>query len=94
MELHRCAAAYMSDLTMISTALSGFQGFRTSMAASLDHAMWFHAPFRADEFMLYECRSTRTSKFHDENLHLTLTLTHGARTLTYHVLFTASFSWC
>ncbi len=61
MELHRCVAAYMSDLTMISTALSGFQGFRTNMAASLDHAMWFHTPFRADEFMLYECRSTRTS---------------------------------
>ncbi len=53
----------MSDLTMISTALSGFQGFRTTMAASLDHAMWFHTSFKADEFMLYECRSTRTSAY-------------------------------
>ncbi len=64
MELHRCVAAYLSDLTLIPTAVSGFQGYRTAMAASLDHAMWFHCPFfRADEFMLYECESPRTSKF-------------------------------
>jgi acyl-CoA thioesterase-2 len=29
--------------------------------ASLDHAMWFHRPFRADEWLLYECRSPTAS---------------------------------
>ena len=29
--------------------------------ASLDHAMWFHRPFRADEWLLYECRSPSAS---------------------------------
>ena len=30
------------------------------MLASLDHSMWFHAPFRADEWLLYDTESTRT----------------------------------
>ena len=29
--------------------------------ASLDHAMWFHRPFRADEWLLYECCSPSAS---------------------------------
>ena len=29
------------------------------LLASLDHSMWFHSPFRADEWMLYECESPR-----------------------------------
>lgn len=54
--LHACVVAYASDLTLLDTAMlphavrlaeSEFQ------IASLDHAMWFHRPFRADEWLLY-----------------------------------------
>ena len=52
--LHRCVAAYASDLTLVTVALlpSGFAD-RPSFLASLDHAMWFHRPFRVDEWLLY-----------------------------------------
>jgi acyl-CoA thioesterase-2 len=58
--LHACALAFASDLTLLDSVLSvhgevwgrgGFDG------ASLDHAMWFHRPFRADEWFLYDCWS-------------------------------------
>mmetsp|Transcript_143750 Transcript_143750/g.460101 ORF Transcript_143750/g.460101 Transcript_143750/m.460101 type:complete len:324 (+) Transcript_143750:135-1106(+) len=55
---HACVAAYASDYHMINTAsLAAPEMF--AMAASLDHSMWFHAPFRADEWMLYELSSSR-----------------------------------
>jgi acyl-CoA thioesterase-2 len=53
--LHACVVAYASDLTLLDTATLphaiGHSG-RYQMA-SLDHAMWFHRPFRADEWILY-----------------------------------------
>jgi acyl-CoA thioesterase II len=53
--LHACVVAYASDLTLLDTATLphaiGHSG-RYQMA-SLDHAMWFHRPFRADEWLLY-----------------------------------------
>jgi acyl-CoA thioesterase-2 len=54
--LHVCLMTYASDLTLLDTVLiehgvSWFDG-RTS-GASLDHAMWFHRPFRADQWLLY-----------------------------------------
>jgi acyl-CoA thioesterase-2 len=53
--LHRCVIAYASDLTLLSVTLEphGPSTPRPSFVASLDHAMWFHRPFRADEWMLY-----------------------------------------
>lgn len=54
--MHRCALAYASDLTLLDTSLfpHGRNVFeRDMMLASLDHAMWFHRPFRADEWLLY-----------------------------------------
>jgi len=54
--IHRCALAYASDLTLLDTALiqHGRSVFdHDIMAASLDHALWFHRPFRADEWLLY-----------------------------------------
>ncbi|XP_038606168.1 acyl-coenzyme A thioesterase 8 [Tachyglossus aculeatus] len=57
-KLHCCVAAYISDYALLGTALLPQRHrFTTSFLASLDHAMWFHAPFRADHWMLYECRS-------------------------------------
>jgi acyl-CoA thioesterase II len=54
--LHRCVLAYASDMMLLDTALvaHGRTLFEPEiMAASLDHALWFHRPFRADEWLLY-----------------------------------------
>jgi len=54
--LHLAALAFISDLTLLSAstvphdALIGFD----VQAASIDHAMWFHRPFRADQWLLYD----------------------------------------
>jgi acyl-CoA thioesterase II len=54
--IHQCVLAYASDMTLLDSALiphgrSVFEN--TIMAASLDHALWFHRPCRADEWLLY-----------------------------------------
>jgi acyl-CoA thioesterase II len=54
--LHQCVLAYASDFTLLDTALiaHGKLMFDKGMQlASLDHALWFHRPFRADEWLLY-----------------------------------------
>jgi acyl-CoA thioesterase II len=54
--LHQCVLAYASDFTLLDTALIAHGRFvfdPNLMLASLDHAVWFHAPFRADEWLLY-----------------------------------------
>jgi acyl-CoA thioesterase-2 len=54
--LHQCALAYASDFSLLDTSLiahgRGMFDPRIMMA-SLDHAVWFHRPFRADEWLLY-----------------------------------------
>jgi acyl-CoA thioesterase-2 len=55
--LHRCVLAYMSDLTLLGASLvphTGQSGQGKVQRASLDHAMWFHRPFRADAWLLYD----------------------------------------
>ena len=54
--LHQCVLAYASDFTLLDTALiaHGKLMFDPDIQmASLDHALWFHRPFRADEWLLY-----------------------------------------
>jgi acyl-CoA thioesterase-2 len=54
--LHQCVVAYASDLTLLDTAALPHAipwNDPHYMMASLDHAMWFHRPFRADEWLLY-----------------------------------------
>jgi acyl-CoA thioesterase II len=54
--IHQCVLAYASDLTLLDVALvpHGRSVFdKRIIAASLDHALWFHRPFRADEWLLY-----------------------------------------
>src|SRR5919202_5765946 len=54
--IHQCVLAYASDMTLLDSALiaHGRTVFERSIqAASLDHALWFHRPFRADEWLLY-----------------------------------------
>jgi acyl-CoA thioesterase II len=63
--LHACVVAYASDLTLLDTTLAphGISALSSpgTMLASLDHAMWFHRPFRADEWLLYEQESPSAS---------------------------------
>jgi len=54
--LHQCVLAYASDMTLLDTALMphGISWFSNKIQiASIDHAMWFHRRFRADEWLLY-----------------------------------------
>lgn len=54
--LHQCVLAYLSDWTLLDTAtLPHAVSFAQDniQVASLDHAMWFHREFRADEWLLY-----------------------------------------
>ncbi|NWZ65114.1 ACOT8 thioesterase, partial [Acrocephalus arundinaceus] len=57
MKVHCCVAAYISDYAFLGTALLPHRQYRIKFMVSLDHSMWFHAPFRADHWMLYECES-------------------------------------
>jgi acyl-CoA thioesterase-2 len=53
--LHICALAYLSDLTLLGSAQVNHPAERKHLnIASLDHAMWFMRPFRADEWLLYD----------------------------------------
>lgn len=60
--LHACALTFMSDMAVVmavrppSSGL-GWEGFT---GASLDHAVWFHRPVRADEWLLYDLHSLST----------------------------------
>ena len=54
--LHQCVLAYASDFTLLDTALIAHGRFVFDpqlMLASLDHAIWFHRKFRANEWLLY-----------------------------------------
>jgi acyl-CoA thioesterase-2 len=55
--LHACVLAYASDLTLLDVTVRPhglvWSPERKLMMASLDHAMWFHRSFRADEWLLY-----------------------------------------
>jgi len=58
--LHRAVLAYASDMTLLGTALlpHGVNWMNDKLqTASLDHAIWLHEPFRADEWLLYACDS-------------------------------------
>ncbi|MCL4160663.1 UNVERIFIED_CONTAM: hypothetical protein GTU68_012102 [Idotea baltica] len=54
--MHQCVLAYASDYTLLDTALLPHGRWvldPTVQSASLDHALWLHRPFRADEWLLY-----------------------------------------
>lgn len=62
--IHVCVLTYASDLTLLDTVLNqhgqvwGPGGY---LGTSLDHALWFHRPFRADEWFLYDSMSPSAS---------------------------------
>ena len=62
--LHACVLAYASDLTLLGASLLPHGiviGDRRIQPASLDHALWFHREFRADEWLLYDQASPSAS---------------------------------
>ena len=66
---HRLALTYLSDLSLLSTAVQmHVPNFENIMAASLDHAIWFHRDFRADEWLLYSTSSPSASGARGFNL--------------------------
>jgi acyl-CoA thioesterase II len=61
---HAALLAYVSDYHLIATAMRphGLSlGSRGLVAASIDHAMWFHRPVRVDEWLLYSIESPAAS---------------------------------
>ncbi|WP_406682169.1 acyl-CoA thioesterase II [Rhodobium gokarnense] len=63
-DIHDCALGYASDMTLLDTALfaHGRSVFDKDLQpASLDHAIWFHRPFRADDWLLYAQDGPNTS---------------------------------
>ncbi|MFC9225138.1 acyl-CoA thioesterase [Streptomyces hygroscopicus] len=63
--LHVCLATYVSDMTLLDSVLlaHGRGGWAVGdiVGASLDHAMWFHRPFRVDDWLLYDQESPSAS---------------------------------
>jgi acyl-CoA thioesterase II len=62
--LHACVAAYASDMSLFDTMLAPHEvrwDDAEFMGASLDHCMWFHRPFRADEWLLFDQESPTAS---------------------------------
>jgi acyl-CoA thioesterase-2 len=58
--VHTCAVTYASDMMLLDAVrvpIEPLWGPRGFDMASLDHAMWFHRPFRADEWFLYQQES-------------------------------------
>ena len=76
--LHVCLMTYASDMTLLDSVLLG-HGLSwmdgSTSGASLDHAMWFHRPFRADQWLLYAQESP---------------IAYGARGLAQGQVFTAA----
>jgi acyl-CoA thioesterase-2 len=61
---HTAAFTYASDMTLLGATLVPHEVFISSpnvQAASLDHTIWFHRPFRADEWWLYDQHSPSAS---------------------------------
>ncbi|MEQ9463262.1 MAG: thioesterase family protein [Haliea sp.] len=62
--LHACLLAYMSDILLIDVCLAATgRSFLLDdcQIASLDHALWFHSPVRADEWLLHAVEAERVS---------------------------------
>ena len=63
-EVHAAVLAYISDFALLETALSPHGKILSDpdvRLASLDHALWFHRPFKADKWLLYSLDSPSSS---------------------------------
>jgi acyl-CoA thioesterase II len=59
--LHAAVLAFASDMNLLTTARFTFNMANLAVVASLDHAMWFHSPFKADDWLLYVLESPRAT---------------------------------
>lgn len=62
--LHVCVLAYASDMTLLDSVLARhgvYWEMDRVLGASLDHALWFHRPVKADEWFLYDTESPSAS---------------------------------
>ena len=62
--LHVCVLTYASDMTLLDSPLARhgvYWDVDKVVGASLDHALWFHRPFRADEWFLYDTETPSAS---------------------------------
>ena len=60
--VHAAALTFVSDLTLLSAGFARLGGgWPDFIGASLDHAVWFHRPVRADDWFLYETDSPAAS---------------------------------
>ena len=60
--VHAAALTFVSDLTLLSAGFARLGGgWPDFIGASLDHAVWFHQPVRADDWFLYETDSPAAS---------------------------------
>ena len=67
--LHRIFLTYMSDLSLLGTSIRAHASdFTDLMAASLDHALWFHRDVTADDWLLYSLNSPSASNARGFNL--------------------------
>jgi acyl-CoA thioesterase-2 len=58
--IHTCVLAFASDMGVVSAArvpVAGEEEWERFMGASLDHAVWFHRPIRADDWILFDLRT-------------------------------------
>lgn len=57
---HQAALALISDFSLLGSGIRAqgmYDRYREFMTASIDHALWFHAPIKADDWLLYLCES-------------------------------------
>jgi acyl-CoA thioesterase II len=62
--IHACVLAFASDMGVVSAArvpVAGEAEWERFMGASLDHAVWFHRPIKADEWILFDLRTVSSS---------------------------------
>jgi acyl-CoA thioesterase II len=62
--IHQCVLAFASDMGVVSAArvpVAGEAEWERFMGASLDHAVWFHRPIRADDWILFDLRTISSS---------------------------------
>ena len=79
--IHQYLLGYASDFNFLPTALQphGVGFLEPGMqVATIDHSMWFHRPFRMDDWLLYAVESTSAS---------------GARGFVRGQIYTATASW-
>ncbi|MCW2527583.1 MAG: tesB [Pseudonocardiales bacterium] len=84
-KIHHCALAYLSDMTLLTASLVVHDLHYKNdevQQASLDHAIWFHRPFRADDWLLYDhvspsasgARGLSLGRIFDQKGHLVATV--------------------